>query len=86
MNRHRLLMFRHPSRNALSDAQFQAIDHFGVRILRSPQDEFVALKNVDQAGVALDQCRGEFNNPVKNFVKSTRCAEPDTDLVQYIYV
>jgi hypothetical protein len=57
-----------------------------MRIFRGAKDKFVPLENVDQAGVALDESRGEFNNLVQNFVKSTRCAEPETDLVQYIYV
>ena len=83
-NGNRLAMFRYPSCNALSDAKFQPVDNFRMRILRGTKDKFVALKDVDQAGVALDQRRSEFNHAVQNFVKSVRAAKSDADFVKYV--
>ena len=67
-----------------SDAEFQAVDDFGMRVLRGPQDQFVAFKNVDQAGVALHQRGSKFDDAVQNFVKSVAAAEADADVVKYI--
>jgi hypothetical protein len=36
-----------------------------LRILRSSQDEFIAFKHVDQAGIALDQRSAEFPIPTR---------------------
>ena len=54
-NRNRLTMLRHPSCYALSNTEFQTIDHIRVRILRCPQHQLVIFQEVDQARVALHQ-------------------------------
>jgi hypothetical protein len=85
-NGHRFTVLRNPSRNALPNAEFEAVDDVGMRILRRPEHEFIAFENVDEAGVALDQCRSKFNDAVQNFVKAVPCTEAFADFVQYIYV
>ena len=81
-----LAVFRHPSRNALPHAQFQAVDNFVMRVLRCAQNQFVAFENIDQAGIALHQRSGKFNNAVQYIVKSVRRTETNTDFVEYIYM
>ena len=83
-NGYGLAMLRHPSRNALPDAQFQAVDHFRMGILRSSQNEFVAFHDVDEAGVALDQRSSKFDNAAQNVVKSVRRTQAFADFVEYI--
>jgi len=77
-------VFRDPPRNALPDAEFQAVDNLGMRVLGGSKDEFVAFEYVDQAGIALDQCGSKFDNAAQNFVKSVCCTEADADFVEYI--
>ena len=67
-------MLSDPSGDALADAQFQAVHDFRMRILRSPQDEFITFKHVDQAGIALDQRSGKFDHAGQNVPKSVRCS------------
>jgi len=83
---HRFAMLRNPSGNALPDAEFQAVDHVLVRVLGGAKDQFVAFQNINEAGVALHQSRGEFDDAAQNFVKSVCGTEPNTDFVQYIYM
>ena len=85
-NSHRLAMFCDPSRNALSDTEFQAVDDVGMRILRCPENEFIAFENVDEAGVAFDQRRSKFDDAIQNFVKTVTGTEAFGDFVKYIYV
>ena len=85
-NGHRFAVLRHPSRNALSDAQFQPVDHIGMRILRSSKHKFVAFENIDETGVALDERRGKFDNASQNFVKPVRGTQADANFVKHIYV
>src|SRR5208283_4396559 len=68
-NGHGFTMLRYPSGNSFPDVEFQAVDDFEMRVFRSPQHQFIALKNVDKTGVALDQCGSKFNHPVQNFVE-----------------
>jgi len=81
-----LAMFRHPSRNALPHAQFQAVDNFFVRVFGGAQNQLVAFENINQAGIALHQRSGKFNNAVQYIVKSIRRTEANTDFVEYIYM
>ena len=83
-NCHRFVMFRHPARNALPDAQFEPVHNLGMSVLRSPQDQVFALEHIDQAGIALHQRRGELHHPVEHFVESARCRQPAANLVQQI--
>jgi hypothetical protein len=82
----RFAMLRDPSRNALSDAEFQAVDHIRMRVLGSAKDELIAFEYVDEAGVALDQRRSKFDYAGENVVKAVGSTEANTDFVQYIYV
>jgi hypothetical protein len=66
----------------LSNAKFQAIDNFRMWILRSTQNKLVTLKDVDKAGVALDQRRSKFDHAIQNVVKAVSRAETNTDFVE----
>ena len=79
-------MFRHPSRNALPHAQFQAIDRVGMRSFGCPQDEVIVFEHIDQAGVALHQRSSKFDDTTQNFVKSVRRIQPNADFMEYINV
>src|SRR5579864_6397138 len=81
-----LAMLRHPARNALPNAQFQAVDNHWMRVFGSTKNKFIAFENVDEAGVALNQGRREFNNAGQNIMKSVRRTQTDSDFVEYIYV
>jgi hypothetical protein len=83
-HRHWLPVLRHPTCNALPDAQFEAVHNFRMLILRSSQDKLFALKNIDQAGVALHEGGSEFDHAGQHFVKSVRSRQPDSDFVQQI--
>jgi len=85
-NRHRFAMLRDPSRNALSDVEFQPVDHIRMRVPGGAKDKLVAFENIDEAGVAFDQRRGKFDDAGENVVKTVGSTEANTDFVQYIYV
>jgi hypothetical protein len=62
-NRHRLAMFRNPPGDALSYPQLQPVNHFVlVRILGSPQNQFVFFAQVNEAGVTFHYRGNEFDD------------------------
>src|ERR1700727_1558224 len=81
---YRVTVFRHPSRDTLSDAKFQAANNPGMRVLRGPKDEFVAFEHVDQTGIAPHERGGKLNNAAQNLVESVTRAQADTDFVQHL--
>jgi hypothetical protein len=56
-------MFRHPSRYALSQAEFKTADDFLVGVFGRPQDQLVTLQHVNETRIALYQRYGEVNHP-----------------------
>jgi hypothetical protein len=54
-NGYGLTVLGNPSGNALADAKFQAIDHLWVRILRRPQDKFIAFEHINKAGITFHE-------------------------------
>jgi hypothetical protein len=77
-------MFGNPSRDSLPNAQLQAVNDFRVRVLGGPQGKFVAFENVHEAGVALHQRGGKFNDARKNFMKSVGCSQPSADFMKHV--
>ena len=75
-------MFCHPARDALSQAQFQAVHNLRMAILRSSQDELLLFQHINQAGVALHQCRSKLDHASQYFVETIRRRQPDANLVQ----
>ena len=73
-----------PSGNSLPHAEFQAIDHFGMRILGSAKDEFVTFEHVDEAGVTLYKGSCKIHNTGKNLMKTIGRAEADGDVMEDI--
>ncbi|MGA7423591.1 MAG: hypothetical protein WBW77_12965, partial [Candidatus Sulfotelmatobacter sp.] len=67
-------------------AEFQAIDNFGMGILRSAQNQLIALQNINEAGVALHQGGSKIDHAGQYFVEAVRRRQPDTNLVQQINV
>jgi len=61
-NRHWLPVLSDPARDPLAQAQLQTAHNLGVRILGSAQDEFIALQNINQAGIALHQYGCKIDN------------------------
>jgi hypothetical protein len=70
-------MFGDPAGDALADAQLQAIDYFLMGIFGGAQDEFFQLLDVDEAGIALHQGYGEFEDFFENFVEWVLAAGGD---------
>src|SRR5271163_4698737 len=81
-DRYRLVMFRNPARDALSHAEFEAVDNIRMRVLRSAQYEMVTFENIDEAGITLHQRRGEFHHPVKHVMKATSRRQAATNFVE----
>jgi hypothetical protein len=79
-------MLSHPTGDALSNTKLQAVDYIGMGVGGGSQHQFITFQNVDQAGVALDECRSELDNAVQHFMKSIRRSQAGADFVQYIYV
>jgi hypothetical protein len=69
-NRHWFVMFRHPTGNSLPHAQFEPVHHVRMSVLRCPQDQVLALDNIDQAGIAFHQSRGKLHYAIQHFVDS----------------
>jgi hypothetical protein len=83
-NGYRFTMLCNPSRDALSDAKFEAVDDFRMRIFGCAKDQFIAFENVDQAGIALHESRSKIDDAVQNVIKSIGGPESLGNFVQYI--
>jgi hypothetical protein len=83
-NRHRLLMFCHPSRNTLPQPQFEAVNNIRMGILRCPQDEVLAFQHINQTGIALYQPGGEVDQTSEYLVEAICRRQLDANLVQQI--
>jgi len=57
-----------------------------MRILRRSQDQFFALQNINQTGIALHQRASEVDHTGQHIVKAIRRRQPIADLVQQIYM
>jgi hypothetical protein len=53
-------------------------------ILRSPQDEVVAIEHINQTGIALHKCGSKVDQTSEYLVKAVRCRQLDANLVQQI--
>jgi hypothetical protein len=85
-NRNGLAVLGDPSGNTLPDAEFEAVDGFRMRVLGGAQDQFIAFKNVDEAGIAFHQSGGKFDDAGKHFVKSVARSQAHANLMEYINV
>jgi hypothetical protein len=81
-NRYRLVMFRHPTGDPLPDAEFEAIDRIGMRVLGSAEDQVFAIDNVDEAGIAPDQSGDKLDDSIQNLMKSVGRGETTANLVE----
>src|SRR5258705_2657648 len=85
-NRYWFAALRHPSGNALSDAQFQAIDNLLMRILRCPQYQFVILANVNKAGVTLHDRGSKLDNLIEILMEGISSSHTAADVMQKINI
>ena len=83
---YRLAMFGNPARDALPHAQFQAINHFSMRILGSAQNQVVAFAHIDKAGVALHHGGRKFDDAFKVLMKWIVRSNAAADIVQKINI
>ena len=63
-------MLRHPTRNALTNAQFQAVQNLLMGILRCAENQLLTGKYVDETGITFDQFHCEIQHAVERLVKS----------------
>src|SRR5215831_645560 len=81
-----LLVFGDPAGDSLPHAELEPIDHFGVRVLRGAEDEFVPFENVDEAGVALHHRSDELEDAQQYFVKRIGGGDAFTEFMQEINI
>jgi hypothetical protein len=85
-NRDGFKMLSDPSGNSLPHAEFQAIDDFRMRVLRSSKDKFIAFEYIDEAGVTLYKGCRKINHTGKNLMKSIGRAEADSNFMKDINI
>jgi hypothetical protein len=74
-----------PSGDALADLELEAVEDFGVGILGGAEDEFFVFQDVNEAGITLDQCGGELNDTVQDFVERVGGGHTAAEFVKEIY-
>jgi len=79
-------IFRDPSRNALPHAQFQVVYRLRMGILGSSKHKLVAIKHVNQAGIAPHQSGGKFDDTAQHFMKSVGRSQAHADFMKHIYM
>jgi len=75
-----------PSGDALADLELEAVEDFGVRILRGAEDKFFAFQYIDKTGIALDQGGSELYDAVQDFVEWVGGGHAAAEFVKEIYL
>lgn len=81
-----LALLGNPGRTAFPHRDAEGIDRFGMRILGSAQDEFLAFQQGDETRVRTDTIVEEFNDLTERLVPRIRHGEPTADAVQELEV
>ena len=63
-NRNRFVVLGDPAGDTFADAEFQAIDHFGMRIAGGAENKVLSFEHINEAGVALHQCGSEVDDAI----------------------
>ena len=81
-------VFGDPAGDALADAEFEAVENLLVGIFGGAQDQFFLFLDVDEAGVALYEGHGEFEDALKDFVKRILVGSGNAaaEVVEQIYI
>src|SRR5438034_6825714 len=71
-----------PTRNALTNAEFQAVQNLLMGILRRAENQLLTGKYVDETGITFDQFHCEIQHAVERLVKSVGRGNLANRLVQ----
>ena len=78
----RLPMLGDPSGNALSELQLEMVDEIGMGIARCAQNQLIALEDIDEAGVALRNRNGKFDDVCEQIGQGRSRGDALRDVVQ----
>src|SRR5579884_2337729 len=77
-------MLGHPPGYSLSEAQFQVVQQFLVRVLGSPQYQVGTLQHINETRITFDDLDGELQYTLKYLVESIRRGDTADGVVQNI--
>ncbi len=79
-------MLGDPARDALSNAELQSVQYFGMRVFRRPQNKIVFFEHVHEARVTFDNFHGKIQNAIQRLMKTVGSGDPAYGVVQDIHV
>src|SRR5690348_9472144 len=81
-NGYGLAVFGHPSGDPLAKREHQLIDEISVRIARSAQNQPILFERIDEAGIAGNDGRDEFDDAIEYAVKRVGGGHTAADFVE----
>jgi len=82
---YRLKVLGDPSGDALANLKLETVEDFGVGVFGGAEDKFLVFQNIDEAGIALDECGGELDDAAQDLMERVGGCHAAAEFMKEIY-